>query len=181
MHPLSTANASCSTISMDAESELCTRCGMCCDGTLFASVALDETEKSRLGRELLPQRCVFLNGGCCQIYAQRPSRCQVFQCQLLEDMHASTESHQNALQIVADTKKLRDELHGELLLALPSLEGLPLVEALKKFRKQSKSLMGNALQRYLSHKREVLRLKKLLDQKLDEYFYPAQDASSREV
>ncbi|MEL0061248.1 MAG: hypothetical protein VW711_13920, partial [Verrucomicrobiales bacterium] len=90
-------------------------------------------------------------------------------------------SHQNALQIVADTKKLREDLQRELLLALPSLEGLPLVEALKRFRKQSKSLMGNALQRYLSHKREVLRLKKLLDQKLDEYFYPAKDASSREV
>ena len=181
MHPLSTPNASCSTISAGAASELCTRCGMCCDGTLFASVALDENEKSRLGRELLPQRCVFLNGGCCQIYAQHPSRCQVFQCQLLEGRHASKVSHQNALQIVADTKKLREDLHRELLLALPSLEGLPLVEALKRFRKQSKSLMGNALQRYLSHKREVLRLKKLLDQKLDEYFYPAKDASSREV
>ena len=41
--------------------------------------------------------------------------------------------------------------------------------------------MGNALQRYLSRKREVLRMKKLLDQKLDEYFYPAKDASSQEV
>jgi len=96
-------------------------------------------------------------------------------------MHASKESHQNALKIVADTKKLRDDLRRELLLALPSLEGLPLVEALKRFRKQSKSLMGNALQRYLSRKREVLRLKKLLDQKLDEYFYPAKHASSQEV
>jgi len=96
-------------------------------------------------------------------------------------MHASKESHQNALQIIADTKKLRDELHRELVLALPSLEGLPLVEALKRFRRQSKSLMGNALQRYLSRKREILRLKKLLDQKLDEFFYPAKDESSQEV
>ena len=147
----------------------------------FASVALDENEKSRLGRELLPQTCVFLNGGCCQIYAQRPSRCRVFQCQLLEGMHASTESYQNALQIVADTKKLREDLHRELLFRLAIPRGAAFGRGPEKFRKQSKSLMGNALQRYLSHKQEVLRLKKLLDQKLDEYFYPAKDASSREV
>lgn len=83
---------------------LCTQCGLCCDGTLFADVELvGEPEAIRLeimglevedgpGAGLLSQPCAALRGTRCGIYAHRPQCCRTFECQLLQDAQAGAVS-----------------------------------------------------------------------------------------
>lgn len=75
-------------------SSLCQRCGLCCDGTLFARVPLTPTEAKRLqvlgihtatredGSDVLPQRCGALEGRRCCAYEARPQTCRSYVCQL---------------------------------------------------------------------------------------------------
>jgi len=78
---------------------LCTKCGLCCDGSLFADVELaGRAEATRLevmglpiddddaNGALLPQPCSALQGGLCTIYAHRPKCCRTFECRLLQDV-----------------------------------------------------------------------------------------------
>ena len=84
---------------------LCTRCGLCCDGTLFADVELaprDDTgalevlglevedDDDRPGRKLLLQPCAALRGRRCGIYPYRPQCCRTFECQLLSSVRQGT-------------------------------------------------------------------------------------------
>src|SRR5213079_901703 len=75
---------------------LCTQCGLCCDGSLFADVELasrDEAsslellgleieEEGRHGVLVLP--CRALEGTRCSVYALRPDCCRTFECKLLQ-------------------------------------------------------------------------------------------------
>ena len=84
---------------------LCTQCGLCCDGTLFADVELaprDDTaalevlglevedDDDRPGRELLLQPCAALRGRRCGIYPHRPQCCRTFECHLLSAVRQGT-------------------------------------------------------------------------------------------
>ena len=76
------------------ESILCTRCGLCCNGTLFEDVELSRSEAFRLElaglnveneeEALLNQPCGALRGRRCSIYTQRPKCCRTFECLLLQ-------------------------------------------------------------------------------------------------
>src|SRR5690348_11951563 len=76
---------------------LCTRCGLCCDGSLFADVELANSEGPFLEvmgldvedgddgiHELLLQPCNALKEGRCNIYSHRPTCCRTFECNLLQ-------------------------------------------------------------------------------------------------
>ena len=79
---------------------LCTQCGLCCDGPLFADAELasgDETSGLEiLGLDVedaddedhgvLLQPCAALKGKRCSIYAHRPSCCRAFECGLLQQV-----------------------------------------------------------------------------------------------
>ena len=93
---------------------LCTKCGLCCDGTLFADVELvGEAEAARLeimGMEienddrivgLLSQPCAALRGTRCGIYAHRPKCCRTFECHLLQSAQSGAVSVERALELVA--------------------------------------------------------------------------------
>ena len=78
----------------DPATELCTRCGLCCNGVLFDVVRLAPPEierMTRLGLPVLPrtenpamaQPCAALEGTRCRVYADRPARCGEFRCHLL--------------------------------------------------------------------------------------------------
>jgi len=88
---------------------LCTRCGLCCDGTLFADVELAGTEVTRLeilgaridsdgadGAHML-QPCAALCGTRCSIYAHRPRSCRSFECGLLQRARSGAVSVDRAL------------------------------------------------------------------------------------
>ena len=93
---------------------LCTKCGLCCDGTLFADVELvGEAEAARLeimGMEienedrvvgLLSQPSAALCGTRCGIYAHRPKCCRTFECHLLQSAQSGAVSVERALELVA--------------------------------------------------------------------------------
>src|SRR5690349_19207300 len=73
-------------------STLCQRCGLCCDGTLFTHVPLQDTEAAPLqalglpvkeredGTRVLPQRCAALEGRRCTAYSARPEGCRRYHC-----------------------------------------------------------------------------------------------------
>lgn len=78
---------------MGAASELCRRCGLCCDGTLFTRTPLLPDEVERLAALVplpgdgarapgLGQPCAALEGSRCTIYAERPSSCRRYECLL---------------------------------------------------------------------------------------------------
>jgi Fe-S-cluster containining protein len=72
---------------------LCTKCGLFCDGTLFADVELAgqaeiarleimgmDVENENRNAGLLSRPCAALRGTRCGIYAHRPKCCRVFEC-----------------------------------------------------------------------------------------------------
>lgn len=97
---------------------LCTKCGLCCDGTLFADVELaGQAELARLeimGLDvenesrhsgLLSQPCAALRGTRCGIYAHRPKCCRVFQCHLLQSAQRGAVTVERALVQIADARE----------------------------------------------------------------------------
>jgi hypothetical protein len=97
---------------------LCTTCGLCCDGSLFADVELaGESEAARLevmGLEIddgdagggsLVQPCAALQGKMCGIYAHRPKCCRTFECRLLQDVRRGTITVARAKDCIAEVSR----------------------------------------------------------------------------
>ena len=97
---------------------LCTKCGLCCDGTLFADVELAGTAEvnrlENLGMDieneprntgLLSQPCAALRGTRCSIYAYRPKCCRVFECDLLQNTKSGAVTVERSLEQIADARE----------------------------------------------------------------------------
>lgn len=97
---------------------LCTRCGLCCDGSLFADVELvgraEATRLEFMGLEiedddsngaLLVQPCRALQGRRCGIYPHRPECCRTFECRLLQDVRRGTVGVERAVERIAEARK----------------------------------------------------------------------------
>jgi len=109
---------------------LCTRCGLCCDGSLFADVELAGTDETSalevMGLEieededdggLLLQPCGALKEKCCGIYAHRPECCRAFECGLLQKVRRGVVSADRAREKIAETLQRIErvkELIGQL-------------------------------------------------------------------
>lgn len=100
-------------MSESLESILCTRCGLCCNGSLFADVELAgrrEAERMEMaGVEveddeefLLIQPCKALRGKRCSIYARRPECCRTFECLLLQQTKRDEVTVTTALKVIDD-------------------------------------------------------------------------------
>jgi hypothetical protein len=121
---------------------LCTRCGLCCDGSLFADVELaggaEATRLEVMGLEieeddpngaLLLQPCRALQGKRCGIYAHRPKCCRTFECRLLQDVLRGTVGVERAGQHIAEAQKRIGRVR-ELMAQLGQRDGhLPLRES----------------------------------------------------
>lgn len=96
---------------------LCTKCGLCCDGTLFADVELAgraevarleimgmEVENENANVGLLSQPCTALRGTRCGIYSHRPKCCRAFECQLLQSAQHGAVTVERALVQIADAQ-----------------------------------------------------------------------------
>ena len=94
---------------------LCTRCGLCCDGSLFADVELASTDEGSAlevmgleieddedDRSLLLQPCGALKGKCCSIYQHRPNCCRTFECRLLQEAKRGLVSVDRAQEKIAE-------------------------------------------------------------------------------
>ncbi len=90
-------------------SELCRRCGLCCDGNLFSHVALrpaevDTARRTGLavvalaeGAPAIRQCCPALKQRQCTAYAARPEGCRRFECRLLKALEQGEVSFPEAL------------------------------------------------------------------------------------
>ncbi len=89
--------------------QLCLKCGLCCDGTLFTHVALTDEEQKRLPSlgGVIRQRCPALGADLkCGVYAERPKGCSRFVC-LLGAAHEDGEvGLDEALGIVREAQAL---------------------------------------------------------------------------
>lgn len=106
----------------DRSADLCTRCAMCCDGTLFSHVDLSAAEAARLaelgvvlapadgGGVRLPQGCSALKERRCGVYGARPSKCREFRCGVLAAMESGALSFEAADAALGETRALIDEL-----------------------------------------------------------------------
>ena len=121
---------------------LCTRCGLCCDGSLFADVELasrdeasalevmglniEDTDEDDGG--LLLQPCAALKGKRCGIYPYRPDCCRTFECRLLQEVRRGVVGTDRAKEKIAEALK-RIKHVKELIFQLgPCDERLPLKE-----------------------------------------------------
>ncbi len=104
----------------DTIARLCTACGLCCNGVLFADVELqaedDASALEKLGLPLkrlktktkMPQPCAALNGCLCRNYAQRPSRCRTFECLQLLKVKSGETAPDNALMHIRKARQLAE-------------------------------------------------------------------------
>src|SRR3954470_22672825 len=109
-------------------STLCLGCGLCCDGSLFTHVGLEPGEVEQLhqlgiptktlrsGTEVLGQRCCALKGKACQIYADRPSSCAAYNCELAKALLEEKVTLPEAQATVAKAQRLIASGHARRLL-----------------------------------------------------------------
>ncbi len=103
---------------MNGIEKLCPNCGLCCDSTLFADVELrtgdDPQRLAKLGLTVLQktktklafaQPCACFDGKYCKIYAERPKRCQLFECGLLKRVESGELAAGAALKKISEAKK----------------------------------------------------------------------------
>ena len=112
-------------------SDLCTSCGLCCDGTLFPAVFL-EKEKRHLFTivegDRFPQRCEHLSDcNTCAIYKDRPTACQAYRCGVLKAVEGGKLSFDKAQEII---NKVKEEVKR--------LQGAPNTKIIKDFEKYGK-------------------------------------------
>lgn len=93
---------------------LCTQCGLCCDGSLFADVELaSQAEATRVevmglridddaDARLMLLPCAALKGTRCSVYAHRPQCCRTFECRLLQDTRRGAVSVEQAEEHIAE-------------------------------------------------------------------------------
>jgi len=109
-----------------AESDLCTSCGMCCDGTYMAWVRLvpgDDIgrltvlhpEHTDEGKHFFVQPCAALEGTRCSVYTDRPTVCRSYRCQLLDRTAAGEHSVQRAAELITQARQLADRIKPQMI------------------------------------------------------------------
>jgi Fe-S-cluster containining protein len=102
---------------MNVIEQLCPKCGLCCNGVLFADVELrkgdDAQRLAELGfslaekgrQQAFAQPCACFDGTLCRNYNDRPKRCRTFECGLLKRVQAGELGADLALKIIAQAKQ----------------------------------------------------------------------------
>lgn len=110
------ASLSADDLSTAQATDLCSACGLCCNGVLFYSVRLQEKDSPKeligLGLKLqlkrkqysILQPCPAFCGTHCAIYEHRPTRCRAFECVQLRGLTAGEITEQAALARIAEAK-----------------------------------------------------------------------------
>jgi len=116
---------------------LCRSCGLCCDGTLFATVPVRETDniaamaaagievETRAAGRCFTQPCAAHTGRSCRVYDARPSECREFRCKLLIDRESGEVDWPRAFERVGQALALKRAVTEELERAEPALAGRP--------------------------------------------------------
>ncbi|MFZ2403633.1 MAG: YkgJ family cysteine cluster protein [Methylobacter sp.] len=140
----------------DAGSELCLACGLCCDGTLFSRVPVNNTDNipifqetavkaiSSRGQSSFNQPCpAYVNRGC-QIYTDRPKNCRKFRCKLLDEYCERKLTQGEAMAIINKAFSYRKIFMETLLGIDPELLGSSLAELWRQWNGPAKGEDGLA-------------------------------------
>ncbi len=111
-------------------SDLCIKCGACCDGTAFGQVPLEETDLAGVsldmnlleaeGKRILRQPCPAHVNNSCTIYADRPAICSDYECKLLKEFMNGEVNPDDAHEAIDKLKSLKREI--ETLLKVAGVE-----------------------------------------------------------
>jgi hypothetical protein len=103
---------------------LCTSCGLCCDGSVFGQLRLDEGEEARFRRlpvlapvlydDYLHLPCPALSERRCTTYEMRPAGCARYRCRLLIAYEEERVDLASALTVVDQAHALAAELSAML-------------------------------------------------------------------
>jgi len=99
-------------------SELCTSCGLCCQGIMEKAAVLEPEEVelasdlglkhfvSSDGNDKFHLPCPLIRGNVCSVYSSpHPSVCKEFQCILLDQLLSGEISLEASLKIITKIKK----------------------------------------------------------------------------
>lgn len=105
-------------------SDLCTHCGICCDGTAFGQVALEDDDSNNIpqgmsllesdNKQVLKQPCSAHINCTCIIYVNRPKICASYECRLLKTYMNGKVAENIALQTIHEVKSIREEIETQL-------------------------------------------------------------------
>lgn len=118
------------------ESALCAACGLCCNGTLFAIVPLNEGDDiaalsaagASCGQDRLELPCpAHVAGQGCGIYARRPKLCREFDCMILGAYRRREITLAEALATIAEAIALKQPLMAALERIEPEIPALPVL------------------------------------------------------
>lgn len=125
---------------------------MCCNGVLFRDVELQPDDDAKkletLGLPIerlktktrFPQPCAALGEDCrCRIYAQRPQRCQQFDCALLQSAVAEKISVPSALSIIQQAHRRAEKVRRFLRVLGDQDEHIALSLRFKRTRRRIES------------------------------------------
>ncbi|MDI9371739.1 MAG: YkgJ family cysteine cluster protein [Verrucomicrobiota bacterium] len=174
--------------------ELCTTCGLCCNGVLFADVrfrpgddiarlrSLGLPVKASQSATRLPrftQPCAAFDGFRCCVYTDRPSYCREFECALLQNFKTGCTELDAARRIIR-TARERAEKISSLLEALGDRAlGQPLSI---RFRNASKHITRRNLDEATAETYSRLTLAVHdLNLLLSSAFYPRSTNSARKI
>lgn len=109
--------------------EICTRCGMCCDGTLFQKANIGENENlsSGFSFEIIDHEgkgfklpCPYFRDHFCLIYETRPYVvCSSFECKLLTRFSKEELTFQEAMKIIETAGDLKTKVESQLTESFP--------------------------------------------------------------
>lgn len=99
------------------EQDLCTSCGMCCDGTMFDHVQVKPDEQTRLAEHftlhrnatgaVFDQPCPHARHQRCMIYELRPHTCRTYRCTTLTAFQADEITHAEAVRRIDEALAAR--------------------------------------------------------------------------
>jgi uncharacterized protein len=135
--------------------QLCPKCGLCCNGVLFADVRLQPGDsarrlielglslKKKAGRPAFPQPCACFDGTLCRIYAERPAYCRAFECGLLKRIQNGEMNADAALRKISGAKRLADKVRQWLRRLGDEDEQSPLTRRYARVMREPVDLSGS--------------------------------------
>jgi Fe-S-cluster containining protein len=135
---------------------LCVKCGLCCNGVIFADVKLQAHDSAQRLRELglaltnsgrhelkFAQPCVAFENCRCRIYGERPRYCREFECILLKNVISGRVNYEAGLRMIQNAKEKVETVLG-LLRALGDRDEQVALAA--RFRKMTKKFESEPLE-----------------------------------
>ena len=128
--PSAGERGACYRRGMDDAGTLCLDCGLCCDGTLFGRVAIDDESMAAVIAHRLPLLdttdgakmplpCQGAEGVLCSLYLERPSRCRQYTCELRVAAAEERLSLDRARAVIEEVRRIRARTAPELPRGMP--------------------------------------------------------------